>query len=122
MSLIKVLVIRCDGTEETHKINANNFHAEVEPLIGAKTFGTVNIFKNPIHAPRFGMRRPVMVLDDAGYDTRVIQHGNHEHHVPIQARRPVNPKATELYHSVCRPGTTHEIVGDVAIVDDEDLA
>lgn len=40
----------------------------------------------------------------------------------IRARKPVNAKATELYHAVCKPGTTHQIVGDVAIVNDEDFA
>lgn len=34
---------------------------------------------------------------------------------------PVNAKATELYHANCRPGTTHEIRGDVCIVLDEDF-
>ena len=34
---------------------------------------------------------------------------------------PVNPVATKLYHSVCRPGTTHEILGSVAIVNDKDF-
>jgi hypothetical protein len=28
---------------------------------------------------------------------------------------PVNPKATDLYHKVCRPGTTHQIRGDVVL-------
>jgi len=38
-------------------------------------------------------------IDDGGYDKN----------------RPVNIKATELYCSICRPGTTNQIVGDVAI-------
>jgi hypothetical protein len=33
-------------------------------------------------------------------------------------RLPVNAKATALYHSICRPGTTWQIFGDVAIVRD----
>lgn len=36
--------------------------------------------------------------------------------------KPTNPKATELYHAVCKPGTVHAIHGDVAIVNDEDFA
>ena len=29
--------------------------------------------------------------------------------------------ATALYHGVCHPGTTHQIVGDVAIVHEKDF-
>jgi hypothetical protein len=36
--------------------------------------------------------------------------------------KPVNHKATALYHARCRPGTTWPIRGDVAIVNDEDFA
>jgi hypothetical protein len=36
--------------------------------------------------------------------------------------KPVNAKATELYHAVCKPGTIWSIHGDVAIVNDEDFA
>lgn len=36
--------------------------------------------------------------------------------------KPVNHKATELYHSICKPGTIHCIHGDVAIVNDRDFA
>jgi hypothetical protein len=36
--------------------------------------------------------------------------------------KPINPKATELYRGVCRPGTPYSIHGDVAIVNDEDFA
>jgi hypothetical protein len=36
--------------------------------------------------------------------------------------KPVNPKATALYHAICKPGTLHSIHGDVAIVHDGDFA
>lgn len=36
--------------------------------------------------------------------------------------RPVNPKATELYHKNCVPGTVWLIRGDVVIVPDVDFA
>ncbi|MGH7462669.1 MAG: hypothetical protein ACREMA_16800, partial [Longimicrobiales bacterium] len=49
--------------------------------------------------------RHVMLLDDLG------------HHKQL----PVNQKASELYWSVCRPGTTHTIRGDVVIVRDDDF-
>jgi hypothetical protein len=35
--------------------------------------------------------------------------------------KPVNQKATALYHAVCRPGTLHQIHGDVVIVSDRDF-
>ncbi len=35
--------------------------------------------------------------------------------------KPVNAKATQLYHANCLPGTTHQIVGDVVIVLDDDF-
>ena len=34
------------------------------------------------------------------------------------AEKPINVKATKLYHGICKPGTTHQIVGDVAIIED----
>jgi len=34
----------------------------------------------------------------------------------------MSEKATALYHSVCLPGTTHQIVGDVAIAIDAEFA
>jgi hypothetical protein len=36
--------------------------------------------------------------------------------------KPLNAEATKLYHSVCRPGTTNTIHGDVALVLDADFA
>jgi hypothetical protein len=35
---------------------------------------------------------------------------------------PVNPKATALYHSICKPGTVFAIHGDAAVVYDDDFA
>lgn len=34
----------------------------------------------------------------------------------IAKRLPVNAEATRLYHSVCRPGTTHQIRGPAVVV------
>ncbi len=62
---------------------------EIAKHIGADVCDTVNLRDG-----RF------MYVDDLGH----------------QRRRPVNAKATALYHGVCIPGTTHQIVGDVAIV------
>jgi hypothetical protein len=62
---------------------------EVRGLIGADVICTVDL--------RDGR---VMLIDDNGY----------------QKSLPDNPAATALYHSVCKPGTEHRIVGDVAVV------
>lgn len=69
--------------------------------IGADTLDSVTL--------RDAQGRPsgvVMMVDDSG----------------LIDGKPVNPAATKLYHSVCRPGTTHPICGDVAIVNDGDFA
>lgn len=108
---MKIHVIRTDGTEEDHVSTEAHYREYIEKTISADCLDSVNIFKNPANRGMFGMRMPVMILDDHGYDVE-----------PIRARKPANAKATALYHSVCIPGTTHEIVGDVAIIDDEDLA
>lgn len=34
---------------------------------------------------------------------------------------PNNTEATALYHKVCKPGTTHQIKGDVVIGRDENF-
>lgn len=67
---------------------------EIERLIRAHGLDTVNL--------RDGR---VMLCDDTG----------------IAAGRPINAKATTLYHGVCRPGTTQTIRGDVAIVVDAEV-
>jgi len=68
---------------------------EVLRAIGADAADTVNL--------RDGR---VMVVDDTG----------------MVEGKPVNQQATELYRSVCRPGVTHPICGDVAVCVDEDFA
>lgn len=80
-------IIRTNGTEET--IEAKATIAGIEKAIGASILDTVKL--------RDGR---VMLVDDNG----------------ISKGLPVNPIATGLYHSVCRPGTTHQIRGDVAVV------
>ena len=53
-------------------------------------------------------RQLVMMVDDNGAIT--------------EPPKPVNENATIMYHSICRPGTTWPIRGDVALVNDEDFA
>jgi hypothetical protein len=87
-------VIRADGLIEI--IDAAKTVKEIAALIGAQDSGldTVNL--------RNGM---VMLVDDLGYDKNLEP----------------NATATALYHKVCVPGTTHLILGDVAIVPDADF-
>jgi hypothetical protein len=108
-----VLVIRADGTEEIvkGKPKVKAMHA----LIGAKTLDFVRIGKlepNDI----------TMAVDDMGWETTTVDHGDGRIELkPVRALKPINAKATALYLAICRPGTTHQIVGDVAIFHDEDI-
>jgi len=89
---------------------------EIARLIDARTLDLVNL--------RDGR---VMLVDDDGYEVEVQERDPPPgfavafERVPVRAAKPVNPIATGLYHAICHPGTTHQIVGDVAIVRDEDF-
>lgn len=109
---MKVEIIRTSGARETHEVPGRTaFHA-IQKLIGAGILDSVNL--------RDGR---VMLVDDNGYETETVDHGGgHLELRPTRARKPVNPEATKVYHGVCKPGTTHQIVGDVAIALDEDFA
>jgi hypothetical protein len=112
-----IQIIRTDGTEETHDVPQTNPFPRIYALMGCSLIDTVSL--------RDGR---VMLVDDAGYEYDVIDHGTgpdgvfRVEHRTTRARKPVNPKATALYHAVCIPDTTHQIVGDVAIVRDADFA
>jgi hypothetical protein len=86
-------VIRVDGTEITHEGKASI--TEIMRLIGCNCLDTVTIDRR---------RQTVMFVDDTG----------------MLDRKPVNPKATALYLAICKPGTLHQIHGDVVIVNDGD--
>ncbi len=65
----------------------------------------------------------MMIVDANGYEIEMVELSPGRFwNKPVRALRPVNAEATKLYHAVCVPGTTHQIVGDVAIVLDEDFA
>lgn len=69
----------------------------------------------------------VMLVNDRGYETKPVESvepdGTHVVELRVvRALLPLNVEATRLYHGVCRPGTTHQIVGDVAVVPDSDFA
>ncbi len=106
-------IIRADGTEEPLERPMNN--GEIAALIGAETLDVVSL-------KSLGDPLWVMLVDDAGYETREEVRGGSVHLIPTRARKPVNVKATALYLAECRGGTTHQVVGDVAIVPDQDYA
>lgn len=109
---MQIEIIRTSGAIEQHDIPRNLVWNRLEALLGATCFDAVTLDVGR-----------VMIVDDNGYETKTVDHGNgHIELVPISARKPVNQAATELYWLRCRPGTTHQIVGDVAIVNDEDFA
>ena len=106
-------LIRTDGT--TIDLPAPVSMQRMHELIGAATLDTVSLHHmgEPLH---------VMLVDDNGYETVTIEHDGYTEMRPIRARKPINIEATRLYHLNCLPGTTHQIVGDVVIVPDEDFA
>jgi len=91
----ETLVIRVDGREERYTGRATI--RDITQKIGARTLDAVNVDK---------IRQIVMVVDDAGREKDL----------------PVNARATEMYRSICRPGTTWQIRGDVVLVNDADFA
>lgn len=114
MPLIRKL-IRCDGTSKA--LPPGMSLSAIRELIGAADgLDTV-----PLH--HLGEPLHVMLVDDRGYDFEVIQHSpGHFEHRATHARKPLNPEATRLYHMNCKPGVTHQIVGDVVVVPDLDFA
>lgn len=87
-------IIRTDGSEE--QIDSKKSMAALKDIIGADSIDTV-LLRGRVH---------VMLVDDLGHSKNL----------------PVNEAATALYLQKCRPGTTHQIRGDVVIVPDEDFA
>lgn len=101
---MRVHIIRTSGAEE-------HIDADWESIavhIGAEVMDSVSL--------RDGRR---MFVNDAGWDVVAVETSMGTDLVPIAPRLPVNEKATALYLRVCKPGTTHRIVGDVAIVEDD---
>lgn len=108
---MNITILRTSGATEQHEVIAREAFVQIEKLIGADCLDTVNL--------RDGR---VMFVDDSGYETETIDHGGGRFELrPTKARKPVNAEATKLYHAVCRPGVTHQIVGDVAIVLDAEF-
>jgi hypothetical protein len=89
-------ILRTNGTEET--INESPTLHGIREAIHCDTLDVVQI-------GRANGTDEVMLVDDSGALTG----------------KPVNEKATELYHRICKPGTTWQIRGDVAITRDRDF-
>jgi hypothetical protein len=88
-------IIRVDGTEQL--IEEKPYMPRLYKAIGAECVDTVTLDRE---------RTQIMIVDDTG----------------MCDGKPVNSKATELYHAICKPGTLFSIHGDVAIVNDVDFA
>lgn len=90
----KITLIKTNGEESEHEFIKLTI-TELKKLVIYEVFDTVNL--------RDGR---IMMVDDEGHIKK---------NPP-----PVNPVATALYHSVCVPGTTWPILGDIIITYDED--
>ncbi len=108
---MKVEILRTSGEREWHDVEPRSLFKWAHGALNAETFDTVNL--------RDGR---VMLLDDNGYEAELVEisPGHSETRV-IRPLKPENREATKLYHGVCIPGTTHKIVGDVAIVIDREV-
>jgi hypothetical protein len=85
-------IILTDGTETVHP--GNIFYHEILKVIGCTGLDVVTLILGP--------KPTVMFVDDTG----------------MIDGKPVNAKATALYHARCKPGTVHQIHGHVVIVND----
>lgn len=106
-------LIRANGTEE--ELIGPISNSDIRALIGADCLGTVTLHHmgEPLH---------VMLVDDHGWETEIVDKGDQIELRPVRALKPINLKATRLYWQNCIPGTTHQIAGDVVIVPDLDAS
>jgi hypothetical protein len=132
-------IIRTDGRVEPVDKPIIDF-AEIEKMIGCGITDSVILRRGIAQVPgpesaghvAIALLEPfVMIVDDHGYETQTVEHGPgpdlHGQPAafrtelrPVRALKPVNALATALYHANCRPGTTHQIVGDVYVAPDAD--
>jgi hypothetical protein len=105
-----VLILRTNGTRERYEVAPDEALDKIRELIGAKVLDAVNL--------RDGR---VMLVDDHGYAVVEVKHADYIELRPVRMLKPPNAAATALYHATCKPGTTHQIVGDAAVIRDNDL-
>jgi hypothetical protein len=84
-------IIRVDGTETVHETQPD--FKEIRRILGCEHLDYVTLNRR---------RQTIMLVDDTG----------------MIDGKPVNEKATARYHRICKPGTVHQIHGDVAIIND----
>lgn len=107
------MVLRTDGTN-TVTAGRPNIH-DIAKAINAKLLDEVSVGR-AVH------NDVKMFVNDRGYDAIEIEKSpGHTDLVPIHAKFAVNVEATKLYHAICKPGTTHQIVGDVVLAHDNDF-
>jgi len=119
-------VIYESGTEEVVKVARRNLHAEmyriIKPLPPYREPETAKGYLDFVRVGRAEHGTPnediVMAVDDNGYTSELRSTPYGVELVTGIPRRPVNQKATELYHRICVPGTTHKILGPVILVHD----
>lgn len=116
---MRVTILRVSGEQETHELPRGDL-AGIKKLIGCDTIDTVVLSRDAEGA------RTLMLVDDDGYEIELKERSVPGYtfameRVPTRPKKPVNVEATRRYHAICHPGTTHQIVGDVAIVDDRDF-
>lgn len=81
-----ILIIRTDGTEQVVKRIGKQTLSRIEEAIHAKCLDFVRIGKDD-HSDL------IMAVDDAGWETEEIDHGNGYHELrPIKARKPIKPQ------------------------------
>jgi hypothetical protein len=88
-------LIRVDGTQLV--LDTRPSLDEIRRLIGCDALDIVIINRR---------RQTFMLVDDTG----------------MIDGKPVNAEATRRYHAICKPNTTHQIYGDVVILDDRSEA
>lgn len=107
------LVVRADGSEAV--VRTKPTLPALREAIGAETLEFVRIGK-------LDGTDLVMAIDDRGYDSEMVEVApGHFKLNPVKANKPPNAKASNFYWWICRPGTTHQIVGDVALFHDDDF-
>lgn len=109
-------LLRTDGSMEDYRKPMDM--KQIGQLIGAATMDTVML-------RHLGTPRHVMIVDDNGWETKPVTSSEGGVGtltlVPVKPLKPINPRATAMYLLECRPGTSHQIVGDVFICPDEDF-